>query len=282
MRSAGPQGATGRPGADPTTGREKGALSQTLRVCRARWRGACDPLRQHTRVRTLRARTREPVRGACHPPQPPKRAARRAARGQPRTPAGAWRPLHPGLCGPSPSASILGGPGADGPRGSPPGSACVEPGPGEGRALVTGQSPAMGHGREAQTHAICVASGNAPCSATCGRLVGGDAAERRASRGLREGEKDARRWAVPCHGAWQGTPASLGRSGGLKPCPLRPCRAAAGRLDPASAPEWPCMAGAHSRRREHSTACKQLIFGLTRKDEVAYLGCAETFTEATL
>ena len=29
MRSAGPQGTTGRPGANPTTGREKGAFLQT-------------------------------------------------------------------------------------------------------------------------------------------------------------------------------------------------------------------------------------------------------------
>ena len=44
--------------------------------------------------------------------------------------------------------------------------------------------------------------------------------------------KSARRWAVPCHEAWQGTPRSVGASGSLKPCP----RCAAGRLDPASAP----------------------------------------------
>ncbi len=85
------------------------------------------------------------------------------------------------------------------------------------------------------THAICVASGNAPCSAACGRLAGSSAAERRADHGLREGEKDARRWAVPCHGHGMGRRPAWGASCGLKPCP----RSAAGRLDPACAPRRP-------------------------------------------
>ena len=112
--------------------------------------------------------------GACRPLQSP-RAARRAARGQPRTPAGA--------CGPCTLA-------------------CVAP-----------------HLRQA-------------ASGVRGQTAPGARPRRRPRRAGTKPRKDARHWAVPCHGAWQGTPASLGRGGGLKPCP----RCAAGRLDPASAP----------------------------------------------
>ncbi len=178
MCSTGPHGATGRPGANSTTGREKGALLQTLRVCRAvlrtRQASPCRPLRQHTRVRTLRARTREPVRGACRPPQSPRAAP--GGTGPAPHPGRSLRPLHPGLRGP----------------------------------LTFGKHP-RGSG---------------------GRRHPGLAARRRPRRSGAKPRKIARRWAAPCHGAWQGTPASLGRSGGLKPCP----RCAAGRLDPASAP----------------------------------------------
>lgn len=193
---AGPHRAAGRTSASPTTGREKGAPLQTRWVCRATsWgRRSAGPRRQ----RPL------PAHGT-----------------------GARRASHP----PEPSLATLAGGSRGGAARARPGGRRTWLGR-EGRALAPWQSPAMGHGSEAQTHAICVASGNARYSAACGRLVGRSAAERRANRSLCEGETDARRWAVPCHGAWQGTPRSVWRSGGLKPCP----RCAAGRLDPASAP----------------------------------------------
>jgi hypothetical protein len=93
-RLAGPHRATGRASVVPTTGREKGALMQTLRVCvRYRRRGRIQPQRQHTRVRTLTRPAPRLVRGRAAPFNPPRPPL--AARDQPRTPAGGLRPLRP-------------------------------------------------------------------------------------------------------------------------------------------------------------------------------------------
>ncbi len=72
-RLAEPHRAAGNASGSLTTGREKGASLQTLRVCGARCRHGRRLLRQHTRVRTLRVRTREPVRGRAAPFKPPGR-----------------------------------------------------------------------------------------------------------------------------------------------------------------------------------------------------------------
>ncbi len=164
--------ATGRPGADPTTGTEKDALLQTLRVCgavlRTRRASPCRSLRQHTRVRTLTRPAPRLVRGRAAPFNPPRPPL--AARGQPRTLAGACPPCTLAFVAPSPSASILGGPGADGPRGSPPGAVCAELGPGQGRALAAGQSPATGHGRGRRPACGAPAASSLVLSALTGRL----------------------------------------------------------------------------------------------------------------
>jgi hypothetical protein len=72
------------------------------------------------------------------------------------------------------------------PAGGAPGSAAKE------ERSPLGSPLPWGMGAK-HTHAICVAFGNALCSAAYGRLVDRSAAERRADRGLCEGEKDARR-----------------------------------------------------------------------------------------
>ena len=139
------------------------------------------------------------------------------------------------------------------------------------------------HGAWARgSYAICVASGNARLSAACGSPVGRSAAERRADRGLCEGEKDARRWAVPCHGAWQGTPANLGRSGGLKPCP----RCAAGRLDPASRAEAVELAAARSRLpaalpSSRPPPCASALSDI-RSDEATYCSSLKTHSNNSI
>ncbi len=152
-RLAGPHRVAGRRSADPTTGREKGALMQTPRVCvRHRRRGRARPLRQHTRVRTLTRPAPRLVRGRAapfNPPGPPM-----AARDQPRTPAGACAPCT---------------------------LACLEP----------------SHLRQAS-------------SGVRGQTAPGARPRRRPRRAGAKSRKGARRWAVPCHGAWQGTPRSVG------------------------------------------------------------------------
>ena len=148
-RSAGPHRATGQARADPTTGREKGAPLQTLRVCVRPPRGSTAlapaggvPVRR-------RAPDREGRPALPNPPWPPSRVDHAAVR----------------------------------------------------LALVLATAARGPTAKERLADAICVASGNARHWAARSCLRDRSAAERRADRGLREGEKDARRWAVPCHGA---------------------------------------------------------------------------------
>ncbi len=100
-------------------------------------------------------------------------------------------------------------------------------------ALVLATAARGPTAKERLADAICVASGNARSSTVCGGPVGRSAAERRAGRGLREGEKDARRWAVPCHGHGRGRRPAWGAPAASSLVLSRQERPA-GRLDPTS------------------------------------------------
>ena len=180
---SGPHRAAGRAGANPTTGSEKGALSQTLRVCRATsWgRRFAGPCRQRPR----------PAHGT-----------------------GARRASHP----PEPSLATLAGGSCGGAARARPGGRSTWLGR-EGRALATGQSPAMGHGREAHTQyalppATRVTRPPAAAWWAGARLNGAPiVASAKARRTLAAGQS-------PAMGHGRGALVSVTRSGGLKPFPL--------------------------------------------------------------
>jgi hypothetical protein len=86
-RPSGPHRVAGWTGANPTTGREKGAPLQTLRVCRARCRVARDlPSPAYSRPDAARPNSRAGEGVRCTPFNPPRgpRDARRGAGPAPR------------------------------------------------------------------------------------------------------------------------------------------------------------------------------------------------------